>query len=86
MKIHYESKCQSYRNVHSKITPQNIVSGRRHTKYFNLKVLGQVMGHQWFSKVSVCQKPKGWDFPGGLVVGAPRFHCRGPGFDPWSRK
>ena len=26
------------------------------------------------------------DFPGGPVVRALRFHCRGHGFDPWSRK
>ena len=24
------------------------------------------------------------DFPGGLVIKIPCFHCRGPGFDPWS--
>ena len=24
------------------------------------------------------------EFPGGLVVRTPRFHCQGPGFDPWS--
>lgn len=24
------------------------------------------------------------DFPGGLVVKTPCFHCRGSGFDPWS--
>ena len=24
------------------------------------------------------------DFPGGPVVKALRFHCRGHGFDPWS--
>ena len=24
------------------------------------------------------------EFPGGPVVRTPRFHCRGPGFDPWS--
>ena len=23
------------------------------------------------------------DFPGGPVVKAPPFHCRGHGFDPW---
>ena len=23
------------------------------------------------------------DFPGGPVVRAPSFHCRGPRFDPW---
>ena len=26
----------------------------------------------------------GRDFPGGPVVNAPRFHCRGRGFDPCS--
>ena len=26
-----------------------------------------------------------WDFPGGAVVRAPRFHCKGQGFNPWSR-
>ena len=26
-----------------------------------------------------------WDFPGGPVVKTPSFHCRGLGFDPWSR-
>ena len=26
-----------------------------------------------------------WDFPAGLVAETPRFLCRGPGFDPWSR-
>ena len=25
------------------------------------------------------------DFPGGPVVKTPRFHCKGSGFDPWSR-
>ena len=30
------------------------------------------------------QKSFNWDFPGGLVVRTPRFHCRGRGFDPWS--
>ena len=25
-----------------------------------------------------------WDLPGGPVVKTPCFHCRGPGFDPWS--
>ena len=25
-----------------------------------------------------------WNFRGGLVVRTPCFHCRGPGFDPWS--
>ena len=24
------------------------------------------------------------EFPGGPVVRTPRFHCRGPGLDPWS--
>ena len=24
------------------------------------------------------------EFPGGPVVRTLRFHCRGPGFDPWS--
>ena len=27
-------------------------------------------------------KPR--QFPGGPVVRTPRFHCWGPGFDPWS--
>ena len=26
----------------------------------------------------------GWEFPGSPVVRTPRFHCWGPGFDPWS--
>ena len=25
-----------------------------------------------------------WEFPGSPVVRTPRFHCQGPGFDPWS--
>ena len=29
-------------------------------------------------------KKSGWEFPGGPVVRTPCFHCRGPGFDPWS--
>ena len=24
-----------------------------------------------------------WEFPDGLVVKTPAFHCRGYGFDPW---
>ena len=28
-------------------------------------------------------KPHSQDFPGGPVVKTPRFHCRGPRFDPW---
>ena len=24
------------------------------------------------------------EFPGGPVARTPHFHCRGPGFDPWS--
>ena len=27
--------------------------------------------------------PKRREFPGGPVVRALRFHCRGHGFDPW---
>ena len=26
------------------------------------------------------------DFPGGLVLKTPCFHCRGHGLDPWSRE
>ena len=27
-------------------------------------------------------RPTNWEFPGGPVVGTPRFHCREPGFNP----
>ena len=25
-----------------------------------------------------------WEFPGGLVVRIPGFHCSGPGLNPWA--
>ena len=31
-------------------------------------------------------KMRSWDFPGGLEVKIPLFHCRGHRFDPWSGK
>ena len=37
-------------------------------------------GNEWPREVRTdCQY-----FPGGPVVKTPSFHCRGPGFDPWS--
>ena len=35
--------------------------------------------------VSPCsgQKTQRREFPGDPVVGTPRFHCQGQGFDPW---
>ena len=29
-------------------------------------------------------KSQNWEFPGGPVVRTLRFHCGGPGFNPWS--
>ena len=35
-----------------------------------------------FQDVSLSEKCKMWEFPGGPVVRTQRFHCRGPGFNP----
>ena len=36
-------------------------------------------------KSSCLQETMARDFPGGLIVKTPAFHCRGHRFDPWSR-
>ena len=36
------------------------------------------------SEENVLSKMYSVDFPGGPVIRAPCFHCRGHGFDPWS--
>ena len=33
---------------------------------------------------SPAKEPMSREFPGGPVVKTLRFHCRGPGFGPWS--
>ena len=33
---------------------------------------------------SITLRVAGGEFPSGPVVGTLRFHCQGPGFDPWS--
>ena len=39
----------------------------------------------WSSIYLWDRNPSLGKFPGGLVVRTPSFHCRGHGFDPWSR-
>ena len=39
---------------------------------------------QWWFMLNIIYKTDLGDFPGGPVIKTPHFHCRGPGFHPWS--